>query len=209
MNTIEIMDWEGVKINGACLAMNDKELYLFLRDIYFINQPNARKHLIWFFVRMGDIYIEDVATLFAENPRIKIRIAWLIDKQIQSQYIKNGTNLIQGSIIGGADGDKDPTHKIVPIRQYDYDSEDWRNANGNMDEVHWKVIGSYDPYVSNTFEIRVKDPYVWHPDDATRSTQCIHQAMDRLIKNYGASNYITEGTARVVLPSTRAQIRRG
>jgi hypothetical protein len=120
---------------------------------------------------------------------VRTRVSTLI--VIQGGVAKGTTS---GVLTGrGVDDGKEP-----PIRQADYDSEDWRNANGNIDEVRWKLIGAFNPKADSTYEITIADPYTWHSGE-DRPTQCIHAAMERL-KASGAADYVTMGTANVVLP---------
>lgn len=177
-----------------CALPSDELKYNFIMNYWrdISPQPNAYRHLYHYRNGKGAAYAEDVTQLFAANPRVAFRIARLIDEQI-----KNGATST-GSIVGkGVDDDNDP-----PIRQSDYDSDDWLNANGNIDTVNWTVTGIYDPKKQNTFIITVIDPYTWHPLEA-RPTQCIHQAMERL-KSAGAADYMTIGSGVVTLPAPRA-----
>lgn len=183
-------EWVGPVSEAACWAMTDEQLYQLFIDYYFMFQPNARAHLVHYRIGQGTPYAENVNDLFVANPRIRLRIARLIHQQITA----NGGRLIGGVLIGrGVDDGQEP-----PIRQQDYDSEDWRNANGNIDEVRWSLIGTYNPRGYNTFNITIRDPYEWH-DQEGRATQCIHAAFIRL-KRRGAADYITEGKARILLP---------
>ncbi|MEZ4905200.1 MAG: hypothetical protein R2822_27340 [Spirosomataceae bacterium] len=175
----------------ACWALSDEELYRLFIDYYFMFQPNAKAHLVHYRIGQGTVYREDVNGLFVANPRIRTRIARLIHAQITATA---GSTLLSGVLIGrGVDDGQDP-----PIRQQDYDSEDWRNANGNIDEVRWSLIGTYNPRGYNMFNITIRDPYEWH-DQEGRATQCLHAAFVRL-KRQGAADYMTEGTARIQLP---------
>ncbi len=175
---------------AACYALTDEQLYRLFVDYYFMFQPNAKAHLVHYRIGQGTIYRENVDALFVANPRIRTRIARLIHQQITGSR----TTLLSGVLIGrGVDDGQAP-----PIRQQDYDSEDWRNANGNIDEVRWSLVGTYNPRGYNSFNITVHDPYEWH-DQEGRATQCIHAAFVRL-KRQGAADYISEGTARVLLP---------
>jgi hypothetical protein len=188
-NIIQRQAWAGAAAWAACKTHSDQGIYELFRDHYFSDQPNAKAHLIHYRVNGGAVYKENVKALFDANPRVRTRISMLI--VIQGGVAKGVTS---GVLAGkGADDGKEP-----PIRQSDYDSEDWRNANGNIDEVRWKLVGAFNPKGDNTYEITVVDPYTWHPLE-NRPTQCIHAAMERL-KASGAADYITMGTATVVLP---------
>lgn len=183
-------EWIGLVSKAACWSMTDEELYRLFIDYYFMFQPNARAHLVHYRIGHGVPYAENVNDLFVANPRIRVRIARLIHQQITASR----NTLISGVLIGrGVDDGQEP-----PIRQQDYDSEDWRNANGNIDEVRWSLIGTYNPRGYNTVNITIRDPYEWH-DQEGRPTQCIHAAFVRL-KRQGAADYITEGSARFLLP---------
>lgn len=179
----------GVASDVACATLSDEQLYAFFRNVYFANQPNARRHITHYRTGGGAVYTENVAALFADNPRIALRVASLISSQFRGEPNAHGT------LLGG--GDDGRGGDTPPIRQSDYDSEDWRNANGNVDEIQWRLVGQYNPSGANRFEITVIDPYTWHEEEG-RPTQCIHAAMVRL-KQHGAADYITQGTAIVTL----------
>ncbi|MEH2237848.1 eCIS core domain-containing protein [Nostoc sp.] len=184
----KLPSWEKLASETACALMSDEHVYKLFSDFYFANQPNARQHLIHYVTGAGKDYPENVKALFGANPRIRSHIAQLINAQIASG------STTEGSIIGkGADDGQD-----APIAQSDYDSEDWRNANGNIDQVDWRLIGKYDPVGYNKFQITIRDPYTWHPLEA-RPTQCLHEAFERL-KSKSAADYITKGTAEIMLP---------
>ena len=174
-----------------CALPSDEVKYNVIMNIWrdITPQPNAYRHLYHYRNGKGANYTEDVQQLFSSNPRVAYRIAKLIDEQI-----KGGASL-NGVIVGkGMDDDTTP-----PIRQSDYDSDDWRNANGNIDQVSWSLIGAYNPRSQNTFIITLIDPYTWHPNEK-RPTQCIHQAMERL-KSAGAADYMTIGSGIITLPA--------
>ncbi|MEH2165145.1 MAG: DUF4157 domain-containing protein [Nostoc sp.] len=184
----KLPSWEKLVSETACALMSDEEIYKLFSNFYFANQPNARQHLIHYVTGAGKDYPENVQGLFGANPRIRSHIAQLINAQIASG------STTEGSIIGkGADDGQD-----APIAQGHYDSEDWRNANGNIDQVDWRLIGKYNPARYNKFQITITDPYTWHPLEA-RPTQCLHEAFERL-KNKSAADYITKGTAEIMLP---------
>ncbi len=174
-----------------CSLPTDEMKYNFIMNYWDMvsSQPNARRHLEHYRNGRGVDYVEDVTALFAANPRAALRISQLINAQIRMGATTSG------SIVGrGADDDITP-----PIRQSDYDVTDWMNANGNIDEVNWTLVGTYDPTGQNTFILSIRDPYTWHPLEQ-RATQCIHQAMVRL-QSAGAADYMTVGTATLTLPS--------
>ncbi len=186
---IQRQGWEGAASEAACALLTDEQLYQMFLNTYFLGQPNAKRHLIHYRTGGGADYTENVAQLFAANPRVAARIAGLIGGQFR------GEANAHGAIIGG--GDDGRGSDTPPIRQSDYDSTDWRNANGNIDEVQWRLIGQYTPGAANQFEITIIDPYAWHQEEG-RATQCIHAAMERL-KRHGAADYMTRGTATVTL----------
>jgi hypothetical protein len=187
-NIIQQFPWEKIASETACALLSDEEIYGLFVNFYFSSQPNARKHLEHYVKGGGKDYAENVPDLFGANPRIRSRIAQLINEQIA-----NGSTT-SGSIVGkGVDDGQD-----APIAQSDYDSEDWRNANGNIDQVDWQLIGTYNPAGYNKFQITITDPYTWHPLEK-RPTQCLHEAFERL-KSQSAADYITKGTAAIVLP---------
>jgi Domain of unknown function (DUF4157) len=181
--------WEKMASEAACAVLDDEEIYGLFINFYFSSQPNAQKHLEHYVKGGGKDYTENVQDLLGANPRIRSRIVKLIDEQMTADPTTT-SNTIVGK---GADDGENP-----PIRQSDYDSEDWRNANGNIDEVSWQVIGAYDPARANKFQISITDPYTWHPLEK-RPTQCLHEAFERL-KSKSAADYITRGTAEIVLP---------
>ncbi len=180
----------------------------YWQDISY--QPNARRHLHHYRYGGGADYRENVRALFTANPSIQTRIFSRIGYQLQARPRNDS-----GSIIGhGRDDGLEP-----PIRQEDYDSTDWVNSNGNIDEVHWRLVNDYNPYDNREtedrayylrairrggvflidVEITIRDPYTWHPLE-TRPSQCIHQAME-LLKSAGAADYVTVGTSTLAMPS--------
>ncbi len=181
--------WEKMLSETACAVLSDEHIYDLFIDFYFSGQPNARRHLEHYVKGGGKDYTENVQDLLVANPRIRSRIVQLIDEQMTEDPTTT-SNTIVGK---GVDDGGDP-----PIRQSDYDSEDWRNANGNIDEVYWQVIGTYNPARANKFQITITDPYTWHPLEK-RPTQCLHEAFERL-KSKSAADYITRGTTEIVLP---------
>lgn len=184
---VQRASWEGFESEALCITHSDEGVYEFIRDHYFSDQPNARKHIIHYRIGGGSNYSENIVNLFSANPHIRSRIAFLINDQIKSGKRSSGV------LIGkGADDGKEP-----PIRQSDYDSDDWLDSNGNIDEVDWKLIGTLNTKGYNQFEISIRDPYTWHPLE-NRPTQCIHEAMENL-KSSGAADYFTVGTGNISL----------
>jgi hypothetical protein len=189
-NTIQrLPSWEKVASEAACAVLNDEEIYGLFVNFYFSSQPNAKKHLEHYVKGGGKDYTENVGDLFGANPRIRSRIAGLIDEQITTDPTTTGAAIVGKGVDDG---------QAAPIAQSDYDSEDWRNANGNIDEVYWQLVGKYDPTRYNKFQITITDPYTWHPLEK-RPTQCLHEAFERL-KSKSAADYITKGTAEIILP---------
>ncbi len=195
-----------------CVGATDEQVYNQIMNYWdwISPQPNARRHLYHYRHGNGADYVENVRALFDANPTIRRRIFDRIHAQLRAN-----PRWDSGSIIGrGRDDGREPA-----IRQVDYDSDDWVNANGNIDEVHWRLVGDYNPYDNRetddrayylreinrdririiNVEITIRDPYAWHPEE-TRPTQCIHQALDRL-KEAGAADYLTIGTAVFSMPS--------
>lgn len=204
--------WASIQAGAICLGATDEQVYNQIMNYwdYISPQPNARRHLYHYRHGSGADYVENVRALFDANPRIRERIFSRIHAQMRAN-----PRWDSGSIIGrGRDDGTEPA-----IRQADYDSEDWVNSNGNIDEVHWRLTDDYNPYDNREtddrdyylreinrgrirmigVEITIRDPYTWHPNE-TRPTQCIHQAMERL-KAAGAADYITIGTAVFLMPS--------
>lgn len=201
-----------LQAGAICLGATDEEVYNQIMNYwYYISpQPNARRHLYHYRYGNGADYIENVRALFDANPSVRSRIFSRIHAQMRAN-----PRWDSGSIVGrGRDDGREPA-----IRQQDYDSEDWLNSNGNIDEVHWRLVGDYNPYDNREtddrayylreinrsrirmirVEITIRDPYTWHPLE-TRPTQCIHEAMERL-KASGAADYMTTGTAVISMPS--------
>jgi hypothetical protein len=139
--------------------------------------------LYWYRYGNGKDYKEDIDRLFDDNPSVQKSIGIQIGQTISATNKK-------GSLVGD-------TVYSAPIKQGDYDSDNWLNANGNIDEVDWEVVGDYTPHQYNQFKISIRDPYTWHPLE-DRPTQCIHEAMVRLQK-YGAKDYTTVGTSSIIL----------
>ncbi|MEE6186514.1 hypothetical protein PIECOFPK_02536 [Mycovorax composti] len=192
-----------------CFARNDEVVFGHIVFCWTVvdPQPNALRHIMHYRYGNGAVYEEDVRALFLANPRIQERIFSMINAQLRANPRWDA-----GSIIGrGVDDGVEP-----PIRQRDYDSTDWLNSNGNIDEVHWRLIDDYNPFDNREtderdyylravrrprtvrVQITIRDPYTWHPHEQ-RPTQCIHQAMERL-KAYGAADYLTEGSAILTMP---------
>ena len=198
---------------AICFAATDQIVYdhIIFHWTYVSPQDNARRHLYHYRYGNGVDYNENVRGLFDANPRIRERVFSMIHAQMRANHRWDS-----GSIIGRGVDDGQPP----PIRQQDYDSDDWVNSNGNIDEVHWRLIGDYNPYDNREtddrayylrevgrdrirmiqVEITIRDPYTWHPLEV-RPTQCIHQAMERL-KTSGAADYVTVGTAILSMPSS-------
>jgi|GEM_PF-1007576 len=202
-----------LKAQAICTGATDEEVYNSIMNYWtwISPQPNARAHLRHYRRGGGAAYAEpQLSDLFNANPRIRSRVFDAIGRQLQAR-----PHADSGSIIGRGVDDGNPP----PISQADYDSEDWLNANGNIDEVHWQLDEDYNPYDNretddrayllralrrgSVFLIRVRvsirDPYTWHPHEQ-RPTQCIHQAMERL-KASGAADYITTGSTVLSMPS--------
>ncbi|MBZ4188371.1 hypothetical protein [Niabella beijingensis] len=202
-----------LKARAICTGATDEQVYNSIMNYWdwISPQPNARAHLWHYRNGGGQDYAEPrLADLFHANARIRTKIFEMIGRQLQARPQEDA-----GSIIGRGVDDGAPP----PIGQGDYDSEDWLNANGNIDEVHWRLEGDYNPYDNRETEERayflraqrrgsvfllrvqvsIRDPYTWHPQEQ-RPTQCIHQAMERL-KTAGAADYVTTGTTVLSMPS--------
>ncbi len=166
------------------LSQEEKDQQLFNRVLtHFSDQPDARQHLWWYRYGEGKNYDENVGRLLKDNPTVQQKLAEQIGGVASASNKK-------GSLVGTESNDS-------PIKQAYYDEDNWRNANGNIDEVDWELQGDYTPHGANTFKIKIHDPYQWHPLEA-RATQCLHEAMERL-KTSGAKEYITEGETTVTL----------
>ena len=71
-----------------------------------------------------------------------------------------------------------PDPVTAPIRQADYNSENWRLSHGNIDQISWEILGDPDSNGYALVRITIRDPYHWSPDD-DRNTDCIHEVMER------------------------------
>jgi hypothetical protein len=165
--------------NKFWLSDREKDEQLFDRIYgHFSDQPDAQKHLGWYRYGKGANYNEDVFRLFSDNPSVRTRVAQQINTKVSATHKK--------------DVIKDTNAGSAPIRQADYDKDNWVNANGNIDEVDWELTGEYKPHGLNEFKISIQDPYTWHPLEE-RPTQCLHEAMVRL-QQAGAKDYLTVGS---------------
>jgi len=123
--------------------------------------------------------------LFRANPSIARRIGQLIEE--------NGSR--SGTFLGtGTEGDGQPP----PIRQSDYNSEDWRLSIGNVDEVRYEILTEPDASGNAQVRISIRDPYEWHPAEA-RDTQCLHRVMEAQKAERGARDFTSVGSAVVTL----------
>lgn len=198
-----------MQAEAICLGATDEEIYNQICNywVYISPQPNAYRHLYHYRHNGGVDYIENVRSLFLLNPRISERIFSKIGNDLRQNPHLDSGSYIEYNV------DRVENH---PIRQFDYDSTDWLNSNGNINELHWRLEGDYNPYdnretedrayylratrglPSLTVQISIRDPYTWHPLQ-DRPSQCIHQAMERL-KTSGAMDYITVGVADLLMP---------
>ncbi len=205
-----LLGW--LQAKAICTAATDEQVYNQIMNYWdwISYQPNARRHLHHYRYGNGSVYPEDVRSLLNANPKIRSRVFTLIGAQL-----RQNPRADSGRIVGkGVDDGGEP-----PIRQQDYDSDDWLNANGNIDEVTWSLAGDYNPYDNRetderlyflrslkrgsvfmiNVQVGIRDPYTWHPLES-RPTKCIHEAMERL-KSSGAAEYITRGETTVAMPS--------
>src|SRR5688572_4361929 len=85
----------------------------------------AYDHLIAYLSGTGERpYDEPIEQFFADNPRAARRVA---------DHIRNaGTR-------SGIWRSENP--ESAPIRQRDYDNQDWLLSLGNIDEVQWELLG--------------------------------------------------------------------
>lgn len=71
----------------------------------------------------------------------------------------------------------------IDIQQKDFRTAKWKNSTGSV-YIYWKEV-------NGKIQLRLQDEYHWHSDQKLRdirTTECVHQAMDRL-KRAGAKNY--------------------
>lgn len=182
---------DGMQAWLICVGSSDQVVYNKIMNIwYFQNKTNARKYLEHYRYGGGTEFLVDVSSLFSANPRIAARISRLINMDI----IKRGVMTTSGVFSGKNDEDG----KRSPIRQDDYDSEDWDFSLGNVDIVRWSLTGPYNPTRYNYINITVEDPYEWHPLE-DRPTKCIHEHMENLKKD-GAADYLAKGSGIIYLP---------
>jgi hypothetical protein len=167
----------------VCQFPDEKIFDAFLMGFYAVGWYDAARCLSHYRRGGGANLSIDVERLFASNPRIRTQIASLIQEQ-QAQNPQAQSGVLIGR--GVDDG------QVPPIQQSDYDSQNWRMALGNVDEVRWRALGG------DRFEITIIDPYEWH-DQEERVTQCVHQAMVRL-QRHGAANFMVRATGTVTLP---------
>lgn len=174
---------EGAEVGGlgeiACDAIPNHLAVLMVKAVFYSFYPLALKHLQHYLDGQGTDFQEDVPDLFRRNPRIAARVG--------RQISDSGTT--SGQLIG-------PTPADAPIRQVDFDSEDWRYSIGNVDEIDY----DYDTAATNgnaEVRISIKDPYQWQPAE-DRGTQCLHRAMQAEQAN-GAKEFMEVGEGTVLL----------
>lgn len=169
----------GVIGEALCSVMPDSWVVTQTKIYFHRFYHRAWQHLQHYLYGNGADYPEDVADLFRSNPRAGARVGRLIGSQNSGQLL-------------------DRTMSGAPIRQVDYDSEDWRLSIGGVDQIDFDVIEPAGADGVGTVRVTVTDPYSWHPQE-DRGTQCLHQAMQNA-QNDGARNYTSVGTAEVRLP---------
>ena len=89
------------------------------------------------------------------------------------------------------------TSETTPIKQTDYDSDDWLLALGNIDRVDWEILAGPANDGAYTVDLTIIDHYEWHPDEG-RVTSCPHKLMEAQKAN-GANNFDARGTGIVKL----------
>lgn len=166
----------------ACHALPDFVVVGLVRGYFAALYTHASTALVHYLTAGGAVWNFDAAAYFSANPRIRERLAGDIGS--------NPGVGRRGSLIGR-------TSSTAPIRQTDYDSEDWRLALGNVDQVDWEILSEANADGITRVRLTVIDPYEWHPGE-DRGTRCLHEVMERQKEN-GAKDYEAQGTAEVEL----------
>jgi hypothetical protein len=71
----------------------------------------------------------------------------------------------------------------LTIRQRNYANEDWRLALGTFFLSYVPYQGVACPGQGLLMTVSGADTYRWHPEDAKRITQCVHEAAERMKSN--------------------------
>lgn len=169
-----------------CEIMPDSWVVASVKAYFGLRYPTAKKHLDYYLAGKGGEYHINVSKMFRDNPTISKKIA----KDIKEHGGRSG------KFYGVGHGGFDP-EPLPPIRQSDYDSEDWRLALGNIDEVNFEILGEPDNDGNTLVQIEIRDPYEWHPKE-DRGTQCLHETMEAQKKN-GAKDFLAVGSATIRL----------
>lgn len=172
--------------DALCEIMPDSWVVASVRTYFGVRYPIAKKYLDYYLSGKGGEYPVNVYKMFKENPTISKKIGKAIkdDGSQSGRFYGVGENPLE-------------LESLPPIRQMDYDSEDWRLALGNIDEVKFEILGEPDDQGNTLVKIDIRDPYEWHPEE-DRGTQCIHNAMEMQKKN-GAANFFAVGSAKIKL----------
>jgi hypothetical protein len=166
----------------ACHVLPDAAVVALVRAYFAVRYPRASDALVHYLEGGGRDFPVNLTEMLLDNPRAKERVA---------KHIGGGHQ------VGDAGQWIDKTSGGAPIRQSDYDSEDWRLALGGIDQVDWEIVAGPARDGSMRVRISIVDPYEWHPDE-DRGTQCLHETMERQ-KQKGARNYNAVGTGDVQL----------
>ncbi|MEU2258412.1 hypothetical protein ABZ540_35190 [Nocardia xishanensis] len=171
---------EGGVVGGlgviACDVLPDAAVVGLVRGYFAVRYSHASQALVQYLERGGVQWDFNAAEYFLANPRAKTRVA---------------SKIGGGHAVGAKGSLVDRTAENAVIRQVDYDSEDWRLALGNIDQVDWEIIAG--PAADGSYRVRLTmiDPYEWHPDE-DRGTQCLHRVMENK-KKTGAANFVAVG----------------
>ena len=168
-----------------CSMMPNSWVVGAVRNFFWTMYPRALAHLDHYLAGIGGHYREDISALFRANPSIATRIGRLIEESGSRSGTFSGTG---------------PEDSVLPppIRQADYDNEDWRLSLGNVDEVRYEILTEPDASGNAQVRISIRDPYEWHPAEA-RDTQCLHRVMEAQKTERGARDFISVGSATVTL----------
>lgn len=158
----------------------DSMIVQLVREFFFQRYPLAFDHLDHYLLGTGGNFTEDIKALLQENPSVVTRV----EEIIRMDGHQTGTYA-------------DSTVISAPIRQSDYDSEDWRLALGNIDEISWEFLEEPDTNGYALVRLSIRDPYHWSPDD-DRNTDCLHELMERQKEN-GAAEFLVIGVRNVRL----------
>jgi hypothetical protein len=168
-------DEGGGAMLGLCEILPDAQVLNILKSGFRLRYPLAYSHLQHYLYGHGRPYYENIVAFFRDNPSIATVVGRIIRRR--------------GTPIGTETG---RTTSTAPIKQSDYDNDNWKNSLGNIDQISWEILGEPDTSGYALVRFSLQDPYAWSPQD-DRSTDCLHELLERQ-KRHGAQDYMSVGT---------------